>query len=615
MAKKQEVILTAALAFLLWFFLQGIRVLLSRMFGVVYDALFVGPFSMFAVGILAAVFAAFVLPPLIAEFIPPERLWIPAGVLLALTRIALTIEDPTWRLYTGIVSVFLGVLVIASAWRLFPRLSPLAMAIAFTIDQIARASGNTLDPTLLSGWLPIQIVLSLLLIAALLASVKPREEGLGISPLGALALGGIIFLEVSLLNFPNAIARWSTVDYAWIAPLLVLATVLAAWNVPVEVGEIVLWRIFPGRMLIVIVPLLGIALGGLYRGWISAAGLLAAQLWVVWIPRYFLGKWRRSGVWLSLGMLLFLILSFAYAFAFTYPYTLSFFKGTGLAIILLGAFLAFVPLFQWTDRIPSPALALRSGAWAVLAAISIVLATWFARPTPVKYSSRQTLRMGTYNIHYGYNAPWKFNLEAIADTIARSGADVVALQEVDTGRPTSYMVDDALYLGRRLGMDVLYLPTIEHLTGIALLSRFPVSDVRGRLLTSHLEQTGIVGARISVSGKDVHVYGIWLGLTRPERMRQIEEATSFIGQVPGAAALGGDFNSTPDSPVYSHMLSDGFVDPFASLGKPGVLTDPAENPTERIDYVWLRNIAPTDAKVLDSTASDHRMVVVEGQPR
>ncbi|HUV95484.1 MAG TPA: hypothetical protein VMX14_11755 [Anaerolineae bacterium] len=45
-------------------------------------------------------------------------------------------------------------------------------------------------------------------------------------------------------------------------------------------------------------------------------------------------------------------------------------------------------------------------------------------------------------------------------------------------------------------------------------------------------------------------------------------------------------------------------------GFPVAPTDPAESPYKSTDYVWLRGLDPTDARVLDSLASDHRVVVV-----
>ena len=42
-----------------------------------------------------------------------------------------------------------------------------------------------------------------------------------------LAVGALLFLETSLLSFPNAVARWSGADYAIAAPLLMAVTLLA----------------------------------------------------------------------------------------------------------------------------------------------------------------------------------------------------------------------------------------------------------------------------------------------------------------------------------------------------------------------------------------------------
>ncbi len=232
-------------------------------------------------------------------------------------------------------------------------------------------------------------------------------------------------------------------------------------------------------------------------------------------------------------------------------------------------------------------------------------------PSPRIKEVATTIRVGTYNIHYGYNTAWKFSLEEMAKTIEESGADVVALQEVDAGRITSYSVDDALWLSRRLRMGVFYQPTVEHLTGIAVLYRFPTEKTEGQLLTSHLEQTAIIHARLNVGGKKLDAYGTWFGLEPEERAIQLSEALAFMGE--GAAVFAGDLNATPDSPVYQQLRDAGFVDPFVVAGLKPLPTSPSEHPEERIDYVWVRGLQPIDARVLDSTASDHPMVVVEVQ--
>jgi endonuclease/exonuclease/phosphatase family metal-dependent hydrolase len=244
----------------------------------------------------------------------------------------------------------------------------------------------------------------------------------------------------------------------------------------------------------------------------------------------------------------------------------------------------------------------------VALAVTIVV-VWPQPASPLSVDRR--LRLATYNIHYGYDDDWHFMLDRMAQTIAASNIDVVALQEVDTGRITSYSVDDAHYLASRLRMNVAYLPTVEHLTGIAVLYRGPVAQVDQALLTSLEEQTGIIGVNLDVLGRSIHSYGVWLGLSNEDTMRQVKEALAFIGdRTPTTFA--GDFNAKPDDPESVAIQNAGFFDPFVALNiDPAPPTSPAIEPKSRIDYVWLRDLTPILAWVSESLASDHRMVIVE----
>ena len=181
---------------------------------------------------------------------------------------------------------------------------------------------------------------------------------------------------------------------------------------------------------------------------------------------------------------------------------------------------------------------------------------------------------------------------------------------MDACRITSYGVDDGLWLARRLGMQEVYGPALEELSGIALLTRFPIAESGARLLTSQLEQTSIVHARVRVGNRPLDAYGVWMGLEPEERARQLDDVLDIIGAAT-PAVLGGDFNSTPDSPVYARLRAAGFEDPFVAGGFDAAFTDPALEPVARIDFVWARGLGVRDAQVLDSLASDHRMVVVE----
>ena len=159
-------------------------------------------------------------------------------------------------------------------------------------------------------------------------------------------------------------------------------------------------------------------------------------------------------------------------------------------------------------------------------------------------------------------------------------------------------------------MQEVYGPALEGLSGIALLTRFPIVEADTALLNSELEQTAIVHARVRVGDRPLDAYGVWMGLEPEERARQLDDALPIIGAA-SPAVFGGDFNSTPDSPTYARIRDAGFEDPFVAGGFEPALTDPAIEPRKRIDFVWMRGMQVLDAWVPDSQASDHRMVVVE----
>ncbi|KPL23621.1 MAG: hypothetical protein AMJ93_04260 [Anaerolineae bacterium SM23_84] len=613
---KQGTIRAIEASAVLLFFIQAVRTLFSVLFGVIYDAIFAGPLTVGAVVINVLVLGAF-LVPLLAPRRYARQLLTVSSVLVYLARIPMTVNDPQMRLYSSLLIVAAGGLYAASLLTVAPGLLPVSLMAALAFDQLLRAWGNTFDVTLRAGWLPVQLAISAVLLvlsvrAARLRRVDAPELGLGL--LGGMAVGGMLFLQTSLLSLPNAIARWSAWSYSALVPSLLVVTLLPLlWGaLRPAAGEVTGRRLWGIILLLLVCG--GLAAGYLLTGFLAAVALLVAQLAVLLALPSLLRETRvegqHSGSRLAAGLLLFLAMNFANAFAFTYAYTLDLFRGAGLPIFLLAGLFTTLPAALRGLRLPG------SPEWGParlvvgVATVMVALSLAFAFPSALQMKEAgPNVRVATYNIHYGYHSDWKFYLEEMAQTIEQSGADIVAMQEVDTGRITSYCVDDALWLARQLRMGVYYLPTVEHLTGIAVLYRFPVQEADGKLLTSRLEQTGIIRTRLKVGDESLDAYGIWLGLEREERAVQLTEALDFIGQ--GSAVFGGDLNSTPDSPVYERLTGAGFLDPFIAGGFEPLPTSPSEEPEERIDYVWIRGLRPVDAQVPKSTASDHRMVVVE----
>jgi endonuclease/exonuclease/phosphatase family metal-dependent hydrolase len=585
----------------LLFLVQAVRVLFSILFGLIYDAIFAETLAFSMLGVIMLFVVAAFLAPLAAPRRNRRLLLFATVLVAALARVPLTINLPTVRLWSSILIVGAAGMYAAALLRERPRIFPTGLLLAFAADQLLRAAGNTFDVGLRAWWLPVQAMLSLatcvvawLIFSRASGKESPIKASIGIA--GGLAVGALLFLETSLLDMPNALARWSGVDYAIVAPLLMAITFLAILSLEL------------GGILFLFLILLGLAAGRMVGGVIGLAGMLIAQYLFFRIPFGLEPRRRdRTSLALTLGMALFLILNFALAFTFTYPYTIPAFRGMGLAIFLVAAVIAYLPGLL-PPTLPRD---LESIPWRRLsAALAVLLTVIFAWPPALTAKEAGPIRVATYNIHYGYNTPWEFSLEEQARTIEKSGADIVMLQEVDTGRITSYGADDVLWLARRLGMQQVYGPALEGLSGIALLTRFPITEANTQHLTSHLEQTAIVHARVQVGDCSLDAYGVWLGLEPEERARQLDDALAIIGG-DSPAVFGGDFNATPDSSIYTRIRAAGFDDPFITGGFDPALTSPAIEPAERIDFVWSRGLKVRDAQVLGSLASDHRMVVVE----
>ena len=636
---KTRSLLAIELTAVLLFFLQCLRGLFSTVFGAMYDAVFLHQ----GVFMAAVAVALLVLSCLLPSILPAKLLRSPLAQLITAVavytgRIFLMPGEPRITMFACLFSFACAGLYIGTFRDTpgFPFVRTVVVAIV--VDMVLRTAGDTYDITLRQSWFPFQILLSAGLAVTSLFVYQARDRGASaqvnraLRSLNGLSFGAFLFVQVSLLAMPGAVARWSDVDYSYVVPTILLCTLLPliVWDTrstTLSRRGASLWIQF----CFLITAAGGVTLGYLTRGVLALIGLSLGQMalslafLLTYGPRRVEKSPRHSGRPISLGLAVLVALNLAWAFTFAYPYIgLRFFRHLGLPIFLSATLMAVWPRvgsrvqFEGVKRPRSSLSIAHVGiAFAVLAGGTIL-----ALPLrPARVPENRSIFLATYNIHYGYNGRWQHTLPEIAKTIEQSNVDVVFLQEVDACRITSYGVDTALWLARRLGMNVAFQPTMQKLTGIATLSRFPISRSEGRLLPSHDEPAAILLAKLRTGRGVLSTYSIWLGLTPAERKRQLKAALGFIGR--GPAILGGDMNVSVNDPQsegdwresqeYRELMHYGFRDPFVEGNFFPAPTEPALNPTKRLDYVWLRNVKArvVDARVLPSRASDHRMVVVE----
>lgn len=277
------------------------------------------------------------------------------------------------------------------------------------------------------------------------------------------------------------------------------------------------------------------------------------------------------------------------------------------------------------------------------------------------------MRVLTYNIHGWRTATGLPNLDAVAQVIAATNADIVGLNEVFYPRIIAGTDEDPLVaaleaLAAQLGMHYVFGPCLRwpaqdnmpaDAYGNALLSRWPILASAAHHLTPvpNREQRGLLEARIALpTGRTFTAYVTHLDYkTEDARLIQLRALRTWtVRDRNRPHVLMGDFNAisswdfaerddalaemarTPKGEkllnpegggpkVIAQLEKAGYVDAYARVGTPGASSFLGEeHPAVRIDYIFLSEaLAPalTAAQIWQEApgteASDHRPVLAE----
>ncbi|WP_203959599.1 endonuclease/exonuclease/phosphatase family protein [Actinocatenispora thailandica] len=255
-------------------------------------------------------------------------------------------------------------------------------------------------------------------------------------------------------------------------------------------------------------------------------------------------------------------------------------------------------------------LAPLAGVPAVLLIVPIVLL--LTTPAPAHPSATaNSLRLVTWNLHYGVNDDAAVDPAAIAATLRSQHPDVIVLQEVNRGWPIGGGTDLAEWLSRSLAMPYVWSPAADGQFGNVIMSSLPMSQVHtGRLpygqgpqRRSYAQATVQLPGGPGLTVCTAHLQNITEH--HATRDAEIDALLGHCGQH-APVVIAGDFNSMPGWPEIAKFDRAGLVSAQDSTGHAGELTSPTDTPKYRPDWIFgSDDVAFNDFRIVPSTASDH----------
>jgi endonuclease/exonuclease/phosphatase family metal-dependent hydrolase len=234
-----------------------------------------------------------------------------------------------------------------------------------------------------------------------------------------------------------------------------------------------------------------------------------------------------------------------------------------------------------------------------------------------------TISILTYNVHSCIGTDRKIDPYRTADVIAQTGADIIALQELDVGRKRTGGMDQAHVIASLLKMEAHFHPALhveDEKYGDAILTAFPTRLVKAGPLPSLGELRGAIWVRVDLPGLALNVLNTHLGLSNFDRMQQVSTllGSDWMGRrefqdIP--TVICGDLNAVPSSAAYK-ALAACFRDVQRVAPTRAARTFPSRFPFLRLDHIFVsKEIGIVRSQVISTAASrrasDHLPVLAE----
>ena len=611
--------------------LQNLRVFFPSLAWYLRDTVGVGSMTLGAIA-FAAFLPGFIAPLLRRWLGPRASLWL-AAAGVALVRLAEQIvvapQVDLWLSFAGTTlfvlffPLFIGHTRSQGSAAGFRWAGGLLLGLA--LDSAIKGIAGSLDLSWIAGVGPVVIVAAVAAMIIVLLVREPTPSAVGASEvpwrraLPLLAIGPVFLLQAMVFQNQGWVAQVSGLTSTLAFILILLGNVvaqagaLAVYSRPQWVSGATAAL---AGLLVVAATFLAATAGSFFPlvlfgaqlvlGW--GVGLMAVATSTPQTPGV-----GRTAAMTTTGLVLYLLLAFVYYVSYDLPLPIPHtavlpIAGVLIALPIFAAALGRAPSAPQHDKtllVPGLALALLASALALVAAGEPL-------STPPDGGS---VRVMTYNVHSAFDRAGRLDPEAIARVIEDSGADVVVLQEISRGWLIDASTDLVTWFSRRLGLPAVFQGTADPIWGNMILSRsgFVETGWAPLPLAGTLLPRGYLWGRVDVGGE-----GPWLIIgthlhhiaEEPEpRLEQIPVLLEFWNQQPHTLLMG-DLNSEPDWPEMALPRQAGMVDTWQEAGEGAGLSWPADDPFQRIDWIWHSpDLVALSAETLATAASDHRPVV------
>jgi endonuclease/exonuclease/phosphatase family metal-dependent hydrolase len=221
------------------------------------------------------------------------------------------------------------------------------------------------------------------------------------------------------------------------------------------------------------------------------------------------------------------------------------------------------------------------------------------------------LAVMTYNIRHARGLDDRVDLSRVADVLRQANADIICLQEIDSGLPRSSFQKQSELLGQSLNFQHCShenFGVLGHGMGNAIISRYPIYSTWNEKLPFAGEPRGLLCSKIILPCGPVLVTCTHWGLSQTQRRKQSDKCSRTLSNYEMPKVFCGDLNAVVASEEVSNLLSTANLQ---DCGPTDGNSFSSALPVVKIDYVLIsQEFKGLSAVIVTSDASDHFPVLV-----